>query len=151
MRISDWSSDVCSSDLRPVLAVLVAHVGQIKAAGGMDDLGEGRAAGGFSGLSETGNRTIDQPRVQRLQVAVAQAETLHDAGAEILDQDIGGLDQIPHQIHGSRILKVERNAFLAGFQMAELAADRKSVGSGKSVSVRVDLGGRRSLTKKTNQ
>src|SRR3546814_11000058 len=60
--------------------------------------------------------------VQRLQVAVAQAETLHDAGAEILDQDIGGLDQIPHQIHGSRILKVERNAFLAGIQMAEIAA-----------------------------
>src|SRR3546814_11248296 len=40
---------------------------------------------------------------------------------------------------------------LAPRAQAILQGDRKSVGSGKSVSVRVDLGGRRILKKKTKQ
>src|SRR3546814_17008604 len=85
MRISDWSSDVCSSDLRD-------------AAGDED---HERPAGPAP------------PQVQRDD----QRRQRRRASAIILQ-------------------RVEKRI-----------ADRKSVGEGKSVSVRVDLGGRRILKK----
>src|SRR3546814_20888510 len=53
-------------------------------------------------------------------------------------------------LHGGRA--GQRSQFLKAIEQAERAApiDRKSDGSGKSVSVRVDLGGHR-LTKKTKR
>src|SRR3546814_15933202 len=42
----------------------------------------------------------------------------------------------------------EIDALVAGFRPADISLDRKSAGSGKSVSVRVDLGGRRIIKKK---
>src|SRR3546814_20616906 len=84
MRISDWSSDVCSSD-----------------------------------LSEDGplHRRTDRE---------------DDARRE------GRATQPPHQRLG-----IDRPD--------DARRDRKSVVEGKSVSVRVDLGGRRSIKKKTNE
>src|SRR3546814_16425199 len=81
MRISDWSSDVCSSDLDDLL---LARVERVRLAGGIEQHG----------------------RI---------------------------LDAVDRQL----VLRLHRRT------------DRKSVVSGKSVSVRVDLGGRR-IIKKTN-
>src|SRR3546814_11794993 len=90
LRISDWSSDVCSSDL---LLRIRARIGQ--------EILEGIAA----------LFTADRP-VERV---IATAEALR------------------HRRHiGRRDLE---------------CGDRKSVVEGKSVSVRVDLGGRRILNK----
>src|SRR3546814_13643877 len=92
MRISDWSSDVCSSDL---LGGHIAH----------------RRLGLRFGA------THDQAALARcLQPA---AELAGDA--EIVDRSAAHAIEYP---------------------------DRKSVVSGKSVSVRVDLGGRRIIKKK---
>src|SRR3546814_14254001 len=85
MRISDWSSDVCSSDLA--------------------------CAGGLGGIEQD---VVEPAAMYRVDHFVVIAYT---AG------------------QGAR---------------AELG-DRKSVVEGKSVSVRVDLGGRRILTQKTRQ
>src|SRR3546814_10959185 len=100
MRISDWSSDVCSSDLQRV------------------------------GLGE--------------QVLVQDCGTLRDHGdAEAADaaapHDPVHVSENPAHL-GQRVLRSE----LVGL-------DRKSVVSGKSVSVSVDLGGRRLLTKQTSK
>src|SRR3546814_18877323 len=94
MRISDWSSDVCSSDLdaMAVHAEPALHVER------EFELAEFIAIGGDD---------------QRALGAIADG----DAGRGL---DLGG----------------------------ELRPDRKSVVSGKSVSVRVDLGGRRIIKKK---
>src|SRR3546814_17860958 len=103
MRISDWSSDVCSSDLVDLGGTGVAHH--------LHDLEAGRAAH---------DRIVDQ----------------HDALAR--DQRAVGI------------------VFQLDAKMADLVArldegaadiDRKSVVSGKSVEVRVDLGGRRIIKK----
>src|SRR3546814_11558141 len=96
MRISDWSSDVCSSDLGRDEALLRLHIGR------------------------------DRPE-QRWLLLIGTV-----GAAEPLDRSIG---------------------FPACFeQIMDAAAlvrgDRKSVVSGKSVSVRVDLGGRRIIQKK---
>src|SRR3546814_10960071 len=95
MRISDWSSDVCSSDLapQPVAGLLAVPV----PAG---DLPVGLAA-----TRDAAGTCLALPRAAKR----------------------------PHRPD-------DRPAATGG--------DRKSVGKGKSVSVRVDIGGRRILKKK---
>src|SRR3546814_17661382 len=105
MRISDWSSDVCSSDLL------------------------GGITGGYTNsLRVRGSRCV-------------QRHFLVDINAQVRR-----LDSLPHHRHQCGHLD-RPHAVRAD---AELVRDRKSVVEGKSVSVRVDLGGRRNL-KKTKQ
>src|SRR3546814_12767455 len=94
MRISDWSSDVCSSDLddgRPP-------------GSGEDRLGRGPWPASH------------HPFVHRVEPERHGGRAVHD---DVHPEDGDGRDR-----------------------------DRKSVVKGKSVSVRVDLGGRRRITKK---
>src|SRR3546814_14716772 len=102
MRISDWSSDVCSSDL--LLFVMLVGVPGLPPAHALMD------------RSDVLGAEFGQRRGRNGQ---------HHAGIPIEAglQDLDG--------HARR--------------------DRKSVVEGKSVSVRVDLGGRRILKKKTKQ
>src|SRR3546814_12542314 len=108
MRISDWSSDVCSSDLsrRPGLSgevLLQSRRYRLPRLADADRRGRRR---GLLGSVVPGMRAGD--------------------GA-----DGGGSAALPDR-HRQR-------------------ADRKSAVSGKSVSVRVDLGGRRNIQKKKTQ
>src|SRR3546814_15947740 len=111
MRISDWSSDVCSSDL--VVADLYFAILQLHriVCAGLD-----AALGAF--------------RVRHV-----LQQDFRDA------RDIEFLLQLfpPGQWLGYMKL---------GLPPRSIDADRKSVVSGKSVSVRVDLGGRSILNKK---
>src|SRR3546814_12793678 len=95
MRISDWSSDVCSSDLHFRIA----------------------------GLYVDTNRDED--------------ETSITLGGEDLEFD--GIETQHEDIHQQTY---------AITSDAAIPLDRKSVASGQSVSVRVDLGGGRIITKK---
>src|SRR3546814_13893526 len=105
MRISDWSSDVCSSDLR------------------------------WLG-TENRQRLIDVLRclVKRAGVVIALSQIQqHHADGGV----VGGLDALePFQRRVEQALRVG------------IAGDRKSVVKGKSVSVRVEFGGRRIIKKK---
>src|SRR3546814_17506642 len=103
MRISDWSSDVCSSDL----------------------------------LLEADLR-------MRVEVAPPGGDLLLQGGDAVVvaaGKDRGGRDG------GGHLGFPPRRAALPPVSHAE-PVDRKSVVSGKSVSVRVSLGGRRSIQKK---
>src|SRR3546814_14691577 len=105
MRISDWSSDVCSSDL-------------------VEFVGPGVI--GADELFRAARRAIDEARAA---MAADVGEGAHDAvGAAHEDHAFAGIvDAVP--VPGVR-------------------EDRKSVEEGKSVSVRVDFGGRRIIKKK---
>ena len=46
--------------------------------------------------AEAGADRVDEARVDLLQLLVAEAHALHDAGAEIVDDDVGGLEQAQH-------------------------------------------------------
>src|SRR3546814_12285031 len=121
MRISDWSSDVCSPDLADgALQVAQLHLHLLAQL-----------------LVERGKRLVQQQHLgahdegtrQRHPLALAAGDLIAAPGAEVRHVDLG-----------QRLLHAP---------LPLLAAeDRKSVGSGKSVSVRVDPGGRRSLKKK---
>src|SRR3546814_19482063 len=95
MRISDWSSDVCSSDLIIVYG-----------------------ATGFTG------RLV----------------------AEYLSQHYAGRADAPKWAMAGR--SADKLAEVRDLVGAPAGTDRKSVVEGKSVSVRVDLGGRRIIKKK---
>src|SRR3546814_5319939 len=76
MRISDWSSDLCSSDL--------AHVGGVLAAklqADADELAGGGALDRLAGLDRTGEvHLVGEPRADHLaDLAVAHAEVGEEA------------------------------------------------------------------------
>src|SRR3546814_2748832 len=100
MRISDWSSDVCSSDLFDGLAVLLEGVG---------------------GLAEAG--VADAERIYRLGLAIGVAAALVE-------------HQRAHEVVIDRALGIAA-------EQGEL--ERKSAVQGKSVSVRVEYRGLRSI------
>src|SRR3546814_15788342 len=97
MRISDWSSDVCSSDLQ------------------RGDLRRG---------GDRGGDRCDRPSTRRHPPCAPRAPE--------------------RQAHGDG----ERRGRRARRSAARGRGDRKSVVQGKSVSVRVELGGRRIIKKK---
>src|SRR3546814_13907278 len=106
MRISDWSSDVCSSDLA------------LKAEDHLFEVADGeQGARPIAVCAFAREEFLGKPRDDR---------PLREVGVlRLIDQDMLG-------------------------RLVELVAqDRKSVVKGKSVSVRVDLGGRRIIKKKT--
>src|SRR3546814_15801357 len=109
MRISDWSSDVCSSDLdRSIVAGT-----RMRRTGSCADGGCGKSLG-YRGHC---------------------------------DGDDGDQDRHPHPAHSAG----HRGRVVRGYTgpgRAEYSRDRKSVVEGKSGSVRVDLGGSRSIKKK---
>src|SRR3546814_12987742 len=108
MRISDWSSDVCSSDL---------------------------GLGGRRGQQATGPPTLIERAVLEKRLVVEQQR--HLAGCRI---DVGR-NLSHHEI------ALDGVAGAADHRRG----DRKSVVSGTSVEVAVDLGGRRSLKKNNTQ
>src|SRR3546814_14697349 len=108
MRISDWSSDVCSSDL----------------------LVQSKQAVDIIVMSQ---------EVSRKRLSLVQPAVLGGDGLKLLDECVGW--QIARHAYCPVIEYV--NTPLDGN-----VQDRKSVVSGKSVSVRVDLGGRRIIKKK---
>src|SRR3546814_19282124 len=109
MRISDWSSDVCSSDLLELLGMLRQRLLQVL----------------FP--EET---CIGQTRRQHLAVA---RDDLHAAVDRV---DVRGANEAVGEL---AVRVIHDEIFLVA---------RKSVVEGKSVSVRVDFGGRRIMKKK---
>src|SRR3546814_11866206 len=88
MRISDWSSDVCSSDL--IIDVVPGPVGE------------------RTRLAPTGHSPVDKRRVARERYLGAETEPLHDPGTKTLDQDVGALGEHQAGLDRRRILEVER-------------------------------------------
>src|SRR3546814_17670544 len=101
MRISDWSSDVCSSDLS---------------------------------LAEN-----SQDSISTLYIVLP----LWSGGSTNAQVDIAKARQ--------KAALAELAKIRLALGQSTLQADRKSVVSGKSVSVRVDLGGRRNIKTKTSK
>src|SRR3546814_17827601 len=114
MRISDWSSDVCSSDLVAVL-LQVVRLGR----GGVDEDRPGR-----------GDRRRAAPEhrdVEGVEARLLQAQLGSDLAGGVHLRDAGAEEQVGGGEVGA-VLLVD-------------GQDRKSVAKGKGVYVRVGYGG----------
>src|SRR3546814_14536736 len=112
MRISDWSSDVCSSDLKEIANVVARLQRQGEQLAAVSLSGKINGAVGNYNAHGAAYPDVDWPAFARRFV-------------ESLDLDF--------------------NPYTTQLE------DRKSAVSGKSVSVRVDLGGRSTIKKKKTQ
>src|SRR3546814_19178753 len=141
MRISDWSSDVCSSDLFERFAVERLHHIFV---GARLDRGADMVDAVFGG-AEDDARPFLMPIVE----IVERAEKLHAAHhrhVPVKQDDVGTIDAA----EGQRLLSIGRILDGKGHAFKDMARDldRKSVVQGKRVSVSVDHGGRRIIKKK---
>src|SRR3546814_19969741 len=119
MRISDWSSDVCSSDLRP----------------GRPDSSRARRAGPSGGSSCPAYPLPDLPEAE------ADRPRRHGHPAFDVRHDLEAFEETPHRRHDQQETEPEQ-------RIDNVTQDRKSVRVGKSGSVRLDLGGRPLIKKK---
>src|SRR3546814_17970059 len=122
MRISDWSSDVCSSDL-----LVDGPVGEVGDAG--------RLEGGCNHFVVAGVPACQWPLVR----VAAASDEVGDGDPVRRDRALGEEPEGPRDLPGRpgvHALAVEDHG------------DRKSAVAGKSVSVSCSPGGRRDITKK---
>src|SRR3546814_11808706 len=124
MRISDWSSDVCSSDLWAERAETAAERDRELAA---------RAA------------ALDE---ELAALAAAPPDLKHRAQA-LADEAQAARESEAAAVAALR--EGEQGAKVADRKLADANEDRKSGVAGKSVAVRVDTGGARSIKKKMNK
>src|SRR3546814_19244445 len=126
MRISDWSSDVCSSDLRLVRALALLEIGGLAV-----------EIGGFD--FRTGEAGLAQIVLgQKVRVLKPQA-LLQPAAVGIgLDLDRGDADVAEH--FPQRQAVAERGRECPALP-AHVGEDRKSVVEGMGVAVGVELSG----------
>lgn len=64
-------------------------------------------------------RAIDQPKIDRVRLLPAQAEPLHSAGCEILDQHVGAAQQIARNLVPGRRLQVDADAPFVTIEIGE--------------------------------
>ena len=69
-----------------------------------------------TGEAVAGRRGVDQPRVQRHQHVGADAQLVHHARREILQQHVSLADQRLQQLDSARVLQVQRHRALVGVQ-----------------------------------
>src|SRR3546814_13224597 len=142
MRISDWSSDVCSSDLTTDSAVRITHLptGIVVQCQNQRSQHKNKA----EAYNQLRARLYERELQEREAVASAENATKTDIGwghqirsyvlqpyQMVKDLRTGVTSPTP-----SDVLDGDLDDF-----MSAAMSDRKSVVSGKSVSVRVDLGG----------
>src|SRR3546814_14906229 len=132
MRISDWSSDVCSSDLAE--SELVALLEWAASSG--DLLSR-------IGAIETGLAVL--PRIPSLEPTIlALVTSIRDLDPTDVEGRLHFLMGILLYVGGDN----SRTGVLADLPQFQRRLARKSVAKGKSVVVRVDLGGRWLIKKK---
>src|SRR3546814_15023960 len=114
MRISDWSSDVCSSDLPS----------------SYED---------FTSSFSAGTRRADRAKQRKLEGLGRVEFRIAETGDEARRMTADILDRKAAQLRAQGISSIFEDA---GYCAAYISQIGRSGGSGKSVSVRVDLGGR---------
>src|SRR3546814_12500760 len=124
MRISDWSSDVCSSDLAPRLGIVVRDRVEAHARLGRAPVDPHHPEHQFARLEPEASEAIDEAR----------------DGTDVVGAEIGeafGVRRLGGRIEGAQGEAVEQ--------------DRKSGVKGKGGAVRVGHGGGRTLKTKKKE
>src|SRR3546814_11014567 len=142
MRISDWSSDVCSSDLfwpkdfdyaGKKVVVIGSGATAVTIVPSMTEKGDGKGAAHVTMLQRTPTWYFIRPA--------------KDAFANVLRKILP--EKLAYRITRFKNVRLQDIGFRRAREKPE--KDRKSVGQGKGVAGRVDLGDRRILPKKNKK
>ena len=79
--------------IRPAAAGLIGEMRHVVTGCRVNDRGIGRQFGGGTGLAISGDRAIDQFRIERVQGRVIEPQAAHHAGSEIFDQNVSAREQ----------------------------------------------------------
>src|SRR3546814_17636896 len=134
MRISDWSSDVCSSDLTAPETVIIPRLNSIPDLNPSPEISES-------------DRT-DRLNVREIETPVAAPVTETTEKAEEQPPLEAGKSIFNYPRSDTTSPRSIPSVPVGGELQSTSAGDRKSVGQGTRVSVRVDLGCRRNMKKK---
>ena len=85
----------------------------------LDDRIVGAFAGARPGLSKAADRQIYEPRIQRAELFIAEAEPADDAGTKVLHDDVGAACQLFHDAASFIGAEVERDRALAAVEDVE--------------------------------
>ena len=107
---------------RPLPIARVSHQRAVEAALRVDNHRIGGKLGLRAGLAVAGYRAIDQAWIDLAQRFIAETETLHHAGAEILDHNVRAFDHAVYEPDRLLRFEVEGQALLAGVKLAEIGA-----------------------------
>ncbi len=83
---------------------------------------KGRAVAIGAVLAKTRHRAQNDIGLYFAQPVIAKAHLVHDAGAEILQHDVGGLDQLREHLLAAGVAQVEAEALLAAVVDREIDA-----------------------------
>ena len=64
-----------------------------------------------AGLAITGNRAVNDPRIDPGHLRVVQAQSLHRPGSQVFQQDIGSTGQVQKHIAALGFFQVQSDAF----------------------------------------
>jgi hypothetical protein len=119
-QVGDCDASLLRTAARPIVALAGdAH----EAADALDDEIVARAVGVRAGLSESGDRAVDQPRIDRGERGVIEAVTGQRADLEIFDDDVGLAAEIADdapavgrgEVDGDRLLAAIAAEIVSGF------------------------------------
>ena len=96
---------------------------------GLDDRVVDALLGVRSFLSEAADRDVDETRVQLAQALGAQPQLVDHAGAEVLDEDVCGADEVEQDPDAAFLLQVEDEGPLAPVDRREPGRDAAALGS----------------------
>src|SRR5262245_12487109 len=78
-------------------------------------------------LPETGDREQDDLRIHFAKVRVADAESLRDPRAKVLDRDVGARRQPAREVGAAGHTEIDTHIALAGILLMEVTADAADV------------------------
>src|SRR3546814_13179774 len=129
MRISDWSSDVCSSDLVGALRgqrlAIVAEAVRGEPRFGLHRGRVGHARPPGSALAIAGDRGIDDPGIAGRDRFIVEAERGERTGAEILDDEIGLRAKAQREVAGARRSETNAEIAVAGILLGIIARQKR--------------------------
>ena len=94
-------------------------------------------------LAEAGDRAVDDARLPRARLRVADAELVDGADAQVLEHDVGAIEQPEEDRLALGMLQIERDALLVAIQVDEVgrlvAVERRPPGARDLAVERLDL------------
>ncbi len=134
-------ADECPVERRLAGRRVALHARQ--AGGGLDHVVVHPSAAVRPVLSVAGDRGVDEVGIDRLHVVVAEPESVHRSGPEVLDEHVGVLDELADEVGSGGLLEVDDDRAFPAVVVREDAGHPALVGAEESHDVaesgRLDL------------